>query len=226
MAIFCFDFANTLAFKHEAAASQILSILSSEFNVNISQDEIERALRILDESYYFSSISMKSEKSKKEFYVLRNLELLKIFGIHDRFVAERIYEELTNNHGKWRLFPETRATLQKLSQNGHTLVLASNFDSNLKLILTELEIVHFFKVVQISEEVNVEKPDEAFFSLLLNQIKASSLEIFFIGDNRTLDYEPALKFGFIPILLDPYRIHPTVIRRIEKLNELLDFDSC
>jgi len=222
MSTFCFDFVNTLAFSHEPTSTRIFSMLSREFNSDISLIEIERNLRILDEVFHFSSVSMKTEKSKKEFYIMKNTQLLKTLGIHNEHIAQKIYLELIEKRGVWRLFPETKSTLQELSQKGHTLVLASNFDTNLKSILSELDIIHHFKILQISAEVEVEKPDELFFSLLKSKVGADPQEIFFIGDNRKLDYEPALKFGFIPILLDPYGIHPTINRRIEKLDELLD----
>jgi FMN phosphatase YigB (HAD superfamily) len=221
MAIFCFDFVNTLAYIHEKTSVRISNILLRDFNLVALPNEIERNLRVLDEEFYFSSVTMITKEAKKEFYLVKNRELLKSLGILDERIAEKIFEELMENKGEWKLFPETKETLQKLLENGHTLVLASNFDTDLKSILRELEILHYFRMVHVSAEVNAEKPDEAFFKLLINKIESDSQDIFFVGDNFTLDYVPALNSGLTPILLDPYRIHPTINRRIEKLDQLL-----
>jgi putative hydrolase of the HAD superfamily len=178
-------------------------------------------MRILDEIHYFSSVSIQNEKSKKDFYLFKNREILKSLDIRQEKIAEEMYFELTHKKGDWKLFPETARILQRLSSNGHTLALASNFDANLKTIVHELGISEFFQVIQVSAEINVEKPNLLFFRILMDQIPSNLGETYFIGDNKKLDYDPALESGFIPILLDPYVIHPSIPGRIETLNEIL-----
>lgn len=221
MATFCFDFVNTLAFHSEPTSERISKILSDKFGLSRSPAVIEKNMRILDEIHHFSSVSMKNEESKQDFYLFKNREILRSLNITQEKIAEEIYFELAQNKGDWKLFPETARILQLLSLKGHTLALASNFDANLKTIIHDLGISEFFQIIQVSAEISVEKPDLLFFGILMDQIASNSGETYFIGDNKTLDYDPALESGFVPILLDPYVIHPSIPGRIETLNEIL-----
>jgi FMN phosphatase YigB (HAD superfamily) len=221
MATFCFDFVNTLAYHHVPTSERISKILTEKFGLTKSPATIEKKLRVFDEIYFFSSITMQTEESKREFYLFKNMEILKSLGISEEGIAKEIYYELTLHRGEWKLFPDALRTLELLAQRGHNLALATNFDATLKSIIHELGISKFFQVIQVSAEIGVEKPDSRFFSILKDQIQFKWGETYFVGDNRKLDYDPALESGFVPILLDPLFLHPSISRRVETLNEVL-----
>lgn len=92
------------------------------------------------------------------------------------------------------LYPDVRTCLQELSDLGFTVVLAGNQPSRRTAQLLALDLPHDH--LATSEELGVEKPDEAFFAALVELAGASDpAEILYVGDRVDNDVAPAAAFG-------------------------------
>lgn len=115
-------------------------------------------------------------------------------GAFDReaYFAE-LYDEFTQP-GVWDLFPEVRATLERLAER-FELGIISNFDRRLRVILDELAIAPHFRHVVISSEVGADKPDPWIFEHALRLAGVQPNEALHVGDEPAADWEGAERAG-------------------------------
>jgi putative hydrolase of the HAD superfamily len=137
---------------------------------------------------------------------------------------EAYFQELYETFARpdvWRLFPETRATLDALAQRGYKLGLISNWDARLRPLLAELDIARYFHVSVISCEVGAEKPDAAIFQHALRCARVRPAAALHIGDSPREDVRGARAVGMRALLLE--RDHKTSVHAasIRALSELL-----
>jgi HAD superfamily hydrolase (TIGR01549 family) len=80
--------------------------------------------------------------------------------------------------------PDAFAVLKTLGKH-KTLALVSNFDHppHVHSLLSELNLAQFFKVVIVSGEVGVKKPDPRIFALALEQTGLQPHEVIYVGDS-------------------------------------------
>lgn len=102
----------------------------------------------------------------------------------------------------WRLYPETRTTLEKLQEQGVTVGVISNFDSRLFAILEGFNIAQFFSPVIISTRAGSAKPDQGIFSLALSQAQVKAHEALHVGDSYEADVVGAQTAGLASVLID------------------------
>lgn len=109
----------------------------------------------------------------------------------------------------WKLVEsDTRQTLQKLRLKGIILVVISNFDSRLKSLLSQFNLLDLFSMTVLSGEIGYEKPDEKIFQLVVNHFDLiSPSEILHIGDNLKNDFHGAKNFGCRALLFDSSSSH-------------------
>ena len=121
----------------------------------------------------------------------------------------------------WRLFPETRASLERLHQQ-YRLGIISNFDSRLFAVLEDLGIGSFFERVIISSRAGAAKPDPGIFQTALAAMNVAPTAALHVGDSPENDVEGARKAGLTGILLDRREryAHLTDVRRISRIDDL------
>ena len=103
---------------------------------------------------------------------------------------------------------EVAQTLDFLRNKHVKLAVASNEkQSVLELGLTYYGIRDFFDLVLSSEKIGVEKPDERFFSYLLETLGSRPETTIYVGDDPARDIIPAKKIGMTAVLYIPPREH-------------------
>ena len=112
--------------------------------------------------------------------------------------------------------PEAMKVLEELRCQKQ-LALISNFDHppHLRALLLKHGLDDIFKIVVVSGEVNVKKPDPAIFSIALNAAKLDPSEVVYLGDSDE-DVQGAHSAGIRPILIRR--------KRQDEDNLLLDFE--
>ncbi|WP_166333978.1 HAD family hydrolase [Sphingobacterium chungjuense] len=86
-------------------------------------------------------------------------------------------------------------TVLSLLANKIPMVMVSNFYGNLRAVLEDYKIDHFFDHVIESAVVGVRKPDPQIYSLGIEAIKLSPAECLVIGDSLSKDIEPGNNCG-------------------------------
>ncbi|CAA0833077.1 Haloacid dehalogenase-like hydrolase (HAD) superfamily protein [Striga hermonthica] len=99
---------------------------------------------------------------------------------------EEVYEYYANGDA-WKLPEGAYETMLCLKDSGVKLAVVSNFDSRLRKLLRDLNILHLFDAVVISSEVGYEKPDEKIFRAALEQISVEASKAVHIGDDTKAD---------------------------------------
>ena len=103
--------------------------------------------------------------------------------------------------GVWKLYPEVLDVLEQLRER-FQLVVISNFDGRLRLILQNLGISKYFAHVFISSELGADKPDPEIFRRALNLIHLNGDEVLHVGDDPERDWKAAKEAGLLVFQLD------------------------
>lgn len=80
--------------------------------------------------------------------------------------------------------------------------IISNWDGNLKEVLKDLDLLHYFDFIVDSGIVGVEKPDTKIFDYFLEISGFDSTEVLFVGDTYYSDIVGANAVGIEAILYD------------------------
>jgi putative hydrolase of the HAD superfamily len=108
-----------------------------------------------------------------------------------------------------RLDPDAPIVLSVLAET-RTLALISNFDypPHVHRILRETGLSNFFKIIVVSGEVGIKKPNSEIFRIALEQTGLQADEVVYVGDTQE-DVDGAKAAGIRPILIarpqDPQR---------------------
>lgn len=126
----------------------------------------------------------------------------------------------------WRLYPETRATLDTLRDRDYRLGVVSNFDARLFGLLEGLGIADRFDPIIASTRAGAAKPDPAIFQHALTTCGVSAEQAVHVGDTYELDVFGARAAGVAAILIDRVG-HDTppdcpVVRSLKEVPILLD----
>lgn len=103
----------------------------------------------------------------------------------------------------WRCVPETTEVLATLAVRGHTLGIASNFDSRLRGVAAGLPPLRPVRHLVISSEIGWRKPAAPFFVEMCCQAGSLPGQVLYVGDDPANDYEGARAAGLQVLLLDP-----------------------
>ncbi|KAH9612177.1 hypothetical protein KSS87_010523 [Heliosperma pusillum] len=87
-------------------------------------------------------------------------------GCSDDRYFEEVYEYYANGD-VWHLPNGAHEILLLLKDAGVKLAVVSNFDTRLRKLLKDLNVLHLFDAVVISSEVGFEKPDVQIFNAAL-----------------------------------------------------------
>ncbi len=99
------------------------------------------------------------------------------------------------------LDPDAAAVLSGLAES-KTLALISNFDHppHAHRILRETGLASYFKMIVVSGEVGIKKPNPGIFRIALEQTGLNSDEVVYVGDTQE-DVDGATAAGIKPILI-------------------------
>jgi putative hydrolase of the HAD superfamily len=132
---------------------------------------------------------------------------------YDSVLMVRIYNEINElfeNNSPTLFDHNTLTVLENLKRKNYSMSLLSNTafikGKSLTNILDKLNISDFFEFLFFSDEYNLSKPNQKFFSETFDKIKNETgvykSEVVHIGDNYKADYLGSKLFGYQPILIN------------------------
>jgi putative hydrolase of the HAD superfamily len=113
---------------------------------------------------------------------------------------EEVYAEFVRP-AVWRLYPETRDVLEKLSAH-FPLGVITNFDGRFRVIAAQLDIAKYFQYVVISSEVGADKPEKRIFEKAVELAGFEPAEVLHVGDDPACDWAGAAAAGLRIFKLD------------------------
>ncbi|XP_043723804.1 haloacid dehalogenase-like hydrolase domain-containing protein 3 [Telopea speciosissima] len=115
-------------------------------------------------------------------------------GCSDDNYFEEVYEYFANGDA-WRLPSSAYETLCLLKDAGVKLAVVSNFDTRLRGLLKDLNVVDLFDAIIVSSEVGYEKPDAQIFRATLDHICVEAGKAVHVGDDEEADKVGANAIG-------------------------------
>ncbi|XP_073139487.1 uncharacterized protein [Henckelia pumila] len=110
-------------------------------------------------------------------------------GCDNEDYFEEVYEHYANGDA-WHLPDGAYETILCLKDSGVKMAVVSNFDTRLRKLLKDLNVLDLFDSVIISSEVGYEKPDGKIFRAALEASKTVH-----VGDDEKADKEGANAVG-------------------------------
>ncbi|RME92383.1 MAG: HAD family hydrolase [Candidatus Hydrogenedentota bacterium] len=115
--------------------------------------------------------------------------------------------------------------IQKAQQKQVPVIVLSNWDKRLPIVLKRLNVLGFFSLVITSEEAGFEKPSPAIFAYAEKKLKEkkivfSSNTIIHVGDRIIDDCEGALAAGWKAILFQSKNLKQAKCPMIDSLEQL------
>lgn len=133
---------------------------------------------------------------------------------YGKIILERLEPELKEaKRNFFCLFDDAEQTMNSLLIQYDLGIIANQSEDILK-ILEESKINRFFKVIVISSEVKVRKPDPEIFRLAMNLANTSPEHCIMVGDRLDTDIGPANKLGMKTI-----RITNSLFKLQQPMNE-------
>ncbi|KAG9138371.1 hypothetical protein Leryth_001560 [Lithospermum erythrorhizon] len=115
-------------------------------------------------------------------------------GCDDDNYFEEVYKYYANANA-WHLPDGALENMMVLKDSGVKLAVVSNFDTRLRKLLEDLNVLDMFDAVIISSEVGYEKPDERIFRVALDQLNVEAGRTVHVGDDETADKAGANAVG-------------------------------
>ncbi|KAK4261126.1 hypothetical protein QN277_004170 [Acacia crassicarpa] len=107
-------------------------------------------------------------------------------GCADEDYFEEVYEYYANGRA-WHLPDGAYETISHLKDSGVKMAVVSNFDTRLRKLLKDLDVLNLFDATIISSEVGYEKPDPRIFQAALDHVKVEASRALHIGDDQKAD---------------------------------------
>ncbi|XP_020533608.1 haloacid dehalogenase-like hydrolase domain-containing protein 3 isoform X2 [Jatropha curcas] len=107
---------------------------------------------------------------------------------------EEVYKYYANGNA-WHLPNGAYETLVFLKEAGVKLAVVSNFDTRLRKLLKDLNVLELFDALIISSEVGYEKPDPKIFKAALDQVCVEASRAVHVGDDLKADKDGANAIG-------------------------------
>lgn len=98
---------------------------------------------------------------------------------------------------RWKLFPETRSALKKVSKLGLRMAMLSNAsdENNVRQMIRNHRLGKFFDPVVISAAIGIRKPDAKAFQPILQAWGFPPQDIVMVGDQLEMDILGAKNLG-------------------------------
>lgn len=141
-------------------------------------------------------------------------------------LTQQIATECYESARSW--VEKARPLLADLSKR-YPLVLVSNFYGNVECVLTDFDLMKYFREIVESAVVGVRKPDPAIFGLGVKALGLKPEEVLVVGDSLKKDILPAESLGCKTAWLkgkgwtdeEDAQTHPTQIADLTEINKFL-----
>jgi putative hydrolase of the HAD superfamily len=127
-------------------------------------------------------------------------------------------------HNLWELVPaDVVPALERLRARVARMVVVSNANGRLHVLMERLGLDRFFDVMLDSHLEGVEKPDPRLFEIALERAGARADSTLHVGDFYWIDVMGARAAGLKAALLDPAGLYPDAdCPRVKTLGQLAD----
>lgn len=214
-----FDFAGTLAELYPSREVIVVDYFAHTVSIELAPHRVREAYMAVDALIPYSSLRVRSEEDRRDFYLQYNDRLLKVLGLSHLTRAQHLYEHFRACQPQWGLKVGALPLLQALQQRGVQVSIASNFDRVLQRIVRdglklESEVSNLF----ISQEMGVEKPDLDFFRNVSETLRLDRRTSVYVGDSYPLDFIPSQALGWQTFLLDESRLFTHLPQSLSSLS--------
>ncbi|MFQ5977296.1 MAG: HAD family hydrolase [Candidatus Heimdallarchaeota archaeon] len=225
-----FDFGGTL-FDFDPSNGEIWAQVAAQFGRTISPDNPKLLQGLVDQAEAFDqlmwtkSIKLGSDIQEEEWLKLNGIVLAAI-GINDPDATFAVQKAFAARVGGYRIFPDTKQTLDDLKQLGKRIGIVSNSTAegaaNRRPILQKHGILEYFETIILSSEVGVAKPDRVIFEIALSEMKIENPQrVWYVGDFFGADVVGARNAGIIPVLIDPMGLRNVDCFHVRTLSEII-----
>ncbi len=121
----------------------------------------------------------------------------------------------------WEVYGDTIPVLDRLSAEGFTLGVISNWPESLELTLERAGLHRFFSVIVGSGRVGYAKPRPEIFQLTAKALDLAPERLLYVGDSVEHDLIAARQAGLHSLLLDRIDRHPAATPRVRSLEDVL-----
>ncbi len=217
-----FDAGGTLLYPYPAVGA-IYAEVMSQHGLILDPDRLEAGFRrAWKNAHQIPRVSV-SETTEKEWW--RRVVRETLNGLGEPSDFEALFCDLWSAFAeprRWRLHDEAEETLRVLRKRSYRLLILSNWDSRLRLLLVGLGIASLFDDLIISSEVGFEKPDRRIFQVAENRLALPADRFLHVGDSDYHDAEGARGAGWQWVLVTNQPVSGESTNRIQTLSELLD----
>jgi putative hydrolase of the HAD superfamily len=198
-----FDVGGTLLDFHSGMEKVNIKILKKLFNVEATEDEIQKIINNVDLKY------VNSYKLKTTFSDLVSKAILKKYGIstskYKEFLEER---NKIIDYRENKPYSDVVPIIKKLKKKYYIATLANVHEKRFhKRVLAKTKVGKHFHLNLDSDSVGIRKPSIKIFKMVLNHFKIKPTETVMIGDNPTADIFGAKRLGIHTILLNRRRLN-------------------
>lgn len=125
-------------------------------------------------------------------------------------------------HNLWELVPDDVVpALERLRERVERLVVVSNANGRLHVVMERLGLARFFDLMLDSQLEGVEKPDPRLFQIGLERSGGRAQTTLHVGDFYWIDVMGARAAGLRAVLLDAAGLYPDVdCPRVRSLDDL------
>lgn len=223
-----FDIGYTLIEPHleaPAIVTTLLADLGVERDAATLHAAYRRAERVFIEDYLQPlNDTWTADAHIERFYTRYYVQLLADLGVadpgaqHARTIIARYLDP-----ANWRTYGDVIPALDALRAQGYHLGAASDWGTNLILILRALGLSRYLEWVVISGAVGAAKPSPHFYELMVQRAGVPAQQIVHVGDSYYGDVQGARTVGAHAVLLDRARRWPRLdVPVIHNLGELAD----
>ena len=135
--------------------------------------------------------------------------------------AARSIREILLLPDNYALYDDTLSALQQCKEMGFSQYIVSNNHPDVRKVLHDLDLAHFFADVVVSGEIGFDKPRKEIYAYALQKAGHPGI-CFMIGDNPAADGEGARNAGIPPLLVhlkEPAADDPS----FDTLNQAVDY---
>lgn len=184
-----FDAVGTLLVP-EPSVAQAYWMIAKKYGCQLSQADIRLRFQTAMQARPAGEVN---EITEKNFW---RSTVASVLGAVEQ--EDQCFEEIYNHFAKpehWRVVEGAISLLENLNRSGIKTCIASNFDHRLRAILQGLSGLSTISEILISTEMGVRKPQPEFFELISAKFGIPLSEILMVGDEFSLDIEPAQHAG-------------------------------
>jgi putative hydrolase of the HAD superfamily len=204
--LLCLDAGFTLLTPRQSLAEVLTDALSDDGRT-ITDDEMRAVWEEGDQwwwdEYHRPGNDTWSDDSRIDDYwrrfhgfVLGRLGVEAREEVLDRLLASQFHAEA------WELYPDVQPMLRAVRALGLRIGIVSDWGSNLREILTGLELDRYLDFVLPSGAVGLAKPNPAFFRQALEAVGVPATEAVMVGDSYRADIRGAWAAGMDALWLD------------------------